>query len=112
MSWTKRNDKSGKKTPDRRYFGEYKCSQCSRTWKSANSFVNFGQMCKSCNTMIYAHNMKPLKRPEDSDDGTPEKSHPKHLCELCRKGYKKCFAKEGQNLRAGYLEFNIESEFC
>ncbi|XP_062519922.1 zinc finger CCHC domain-containing protein 24-like [Corticium candelabrum] len=94
MSW--RNDKKGKKTPyqgDRRSFGEYECSQCSRTWKSANSFANFGQMCQTCNTMVYAHTMKPLERPEGLDEIDPEKSHPKHLCELCRRGYNKCVAK-------------------
>ena len=38
-----------------RMFGEFKCGTCNRRWSSGNSWANMGQMCKTCNIMVYPH---------------------------------------------------------
>ncbi|XP_065904985.1 zinc finger CCHC domain-containing protein 24-like [Dysidea avara] len=50
--------KSGGLTPyqgDKKRFGEYQCPQCGREWKSAYSWANMGQECKTCNINVYPH---------------------------------------------------------
>ena len=40
---------------NKRCFGEYQCPQCGREWKSAYSWANMGQECKTCNINVYPH---------------------------------------------------------
>ncbi|XP_065905637.1 zinc finger CCHC domain-containing protein 24-like [Dysidea avara] len=67
---------------DKRRFGEYKCPQCSREWKSAYSWANMGQECKTCNINVYPHTQEALLYNGESD---PNKPHLSHLCEKCKK---------------------------
>lgn len=69
----------------RRCFGEYECPQCDRVWMSANSWANTGQQCQNCNIVVYPHTQRPLEKPEGLDVGDPQKSHPQHLCEKCKR---------------------------
>lgn len=70
---------------NRRCFGEYRCPQCNRLWMSANSWANTGQQCQSCNIVVYPHTQRRLEKPEGLDVGDPQKRHPQHLCEKCKR---------------------------
>lgn len=55
-NWLSIFGKMNSKTPyqgSRRCFGEYRCSQCNRTWMSGNSWRNTAQMCERCNIRVF-----------------------------------------------------------
>ena len=50
------NDNNGMPTPyqgKKRCFGEFECSQCFKTWKSANSRANEPQECTNCHIKVF-----------------------------------------------------------
>ncbi|OXA50923.1 Zinc finger CCHC domain-containing protein 24 [Folsomia candida] len=65
-----------------RVFGEFRCSQCNRTWQSGNSWANTGQMCQYCQIMIYPYSQRALEKSTSKID--LNKPHPRNLCERCR----------------------------
>ncbi|KAJ8730644.1 hypothetical protein PYW08_002057 [Mythimna loreyi] len=67
-----------------RCFGEYRCTQCNRSWMSANSWANYGQECTSCKINVMPHKQRPLLKPDGLDKSDPEKSHPRELCQKCK----------------------------
>ncbi|KAG8178253.1 hypothetical protein JTE90_000354 [Oedothorax gibbosus] len=73
-----------------RCFGEYKCPECNRMWKSANSWANMGQECVKCHIYVYPHEQKPLRRPDGFEVPDNRKEHLQHLCEKCKKLGKCC----------------------
>lgn len=91
------NIEMSQKTPyqgNKRVFGDFKCGTCNRRWSSGNSWANMGQMCKTCNIMVYPHEQRPLQRPDNFmdddylyDSGAP---HPSHLCEKCKRLGRNC----------------------
>lgn len=36
-----------------RCFGEFKCNNCLKMWKSANSYANEYQACSNCHAEVY-----------------------------------------------------------
>lgn len=57
-------DAASKKTPYQgpaRCFGEYRCSQCNRTWMSGNSWANTGQKCTRCEIIVFPHKQVGLR---------------------------------------------------
>lgn len=68
-----------------RSFGEFQCPKCSRSWMSANSWANMGQQCQSCRINVYPHSQKPLSKPDGLDKSDMTKTHPRELCEKCKK---------------------------
>nr|XP_033335686.1 zinc finger CCHC domain-containing protein 24-like [Megalopta genalis] len=67
-----------------RCFGEYKCPKCKRKWMSGNSWANMGQECMKCRINVYPHKQRPLEKPDGLDVSDQSKSHPQHLCEMCK----------------------------
>ena len=45
-----------------RRFGYYKCGQCRKHWKSAYSWANEYQRCRSCGTNVYPYKQRPLEK--------------------------------------------------
>ncbi|CAB3223223.1 unnamed protein product [Arctia plantaginis] len=69
---------------EERCFGEYRCSQCGRSWMSANSWANYGQKCTRCNINVMPHKQRPLLKPDGLDKSDPNKAHPRELCGKCK----------------------------
>ncbi|XP_063541065.1 zinc finger CCHC domain-containing protein 24-like isoform X2 [Cydia strobilella] len=67
-----------------RCFGEYTCTQCGRTWMSANSWAGYGQECTSCLINVYPHKQRPLQKPDGLDKGDMEKEHLQSHCQKCK----------------------------
>eukprot|EP00731_Ephydatia_muelleri_P020851 Em0013g578a len=86
---------SDQKTPyqgKNRVYGYFTCD-CGKSWESGNSWANMGQMCKTCNTMVYPHHQRRLDRPnleEDEDNYDSGKPHLSDLCEKCRRLGRNC----------------------
>ena len=45
-----------------RRFGYYKCGKCRKHWKSAYSWANEYQRCRSCGTNVYPYKQRPLEK--------------------------------------------------
>ena len=78
---------------DKRYFGEFRCGKCGRSWMSANSWKDTAQQCLKCNTKVFAHTQNPISKPEGLDVSDPEKKHPQHLCDKCKELGRYCGVK-------------------
>ncbi|CAG2169031.1 unnamed protein product [Oppiella nova] len=74
---------------DEKYFGQYQCFKCLRTWFSAHSWLGFGQKCRKCHISTDAHKLRLLERPQGMDKKNDKrKGHESSLCSRCRKlGY-------------------------
>ncbi|CAG2171032.1 unnamed protein product [Oppiella nova] len=74
---------------DTKYFGQYQCFKCLRTWFSAHSWLGFGQKCRKCHISTDAHKLRLLERPQGMDKKNDKrKGHESSLCSRCRKlGY-------------------------
>ena len=72
-----------------RCFGEFQCPHCSREWVSGNSWANTGQLCKSCDVVVYPFLQRRLDKPDGKEDLIDmTKAHPQELCEKCQQlGY-------------------------
>ena len=71
---------------DKRFYGKFRCPQCSKIWSSGNSWKGYRQKCKSCKKYAKPYYLNDLKFRGDTRDS--EKPHLQHLCEKCKElGY-------------------------
>ena len=79
-----------KKTPyqgENRCFGEFRCPNCNREWKSGNSWANMGQKCESCKgTYVYPYKQTKL----DGSRPVNDKNHPADKCQKCKQLGRSC----------------------
>jgi hypothetical protein len=71
-----------------RQFGEFKCSACSREWKSAGSWRDKWQACKGrngkeCDTIAYPYRQRPLMHDGSAIDDGEKRPHDMTRCEKC-----------------------------
>ncbi|CAL4081206.1 unnamed protein product [Meganyctiphanes norvegica] len=73
---------------EQRYFGEFKCQKCKKTWASAHTYKGFYQKCKRCFSQVYPRNQRELERSgEKKKSSTP---HPPELCQKCIQSRREC----------------------
>jgi Zinc-binding domain len=84
--------------PDKKKFGYYRCHKCLREWQSANSWRDFGQRCSKCNCVVKAYKRRNLIKSNKID---PNKPHPMHLCEKCK--------KLGRSCVTSYISYDLAS---
>ena len=58
---------------NRRLFGKFICPECNKGWQSANSWKDYKQQCKSCETYAEPYYLNLLEYQGQSGD--LEKSH-------------------------------------
>ena len=61
------------KNDDNRVYGLFKCKKCRRHWESGNTWVGYGQKCKSCNIIEQPYETRPLEKNKSSIVVAPAK---------------------------------------
>ena len=83
-----------KKTPyqgENRCFGEFRCPNCNREWKSGNSWANKGQKCESCKgNYVYPYKQTRLDGSKAQENVNRNKAHPADKCQKCRQLGRPC----------------------
>lgn len=73
----------------KRLFGEFFCADCSRGWKSGNSWEGKGQECRQCSRLVYPRSLRPLKPPTFTERREP---HDQERCQMCKELGQNCKA--------------------
>ena len=69
----------------KRFYGHFKCDDCSNGWTSGNTWQGYTQGCDSCKIKTWPYKVYHLEQSTNNSVGKPHRSD---LCEKCRElGY-------------------------
>ena len=68
-------------TEEKRFFGQFKCDNCSKGWNSGNTWQGYTQDCDNCKIKAWPYKVYHLEQSTDNSVGKPHRSD---LCEKCR----------------------------
>ena len=86
----------------KRFFGHFKCDDCSNGWTSGNTWQGYTQDCDNCKTKTWPYRVYHLEQSTNNSVGKPHRSD---LCGKCREQGFNCHtgkSLDGSVVKSGY----------